>query len=246
MLLGQYAEAFDGTPVLWAFSQEHAFSDLPFPKGAYLAVGWDFGASANSNVFSAYWEEDGTEYLWDLFEHFKENTDTEEQCRRVQEILTKVFKFHNDRAFCRGVLHYCDPAGAQRRDTGQSLSVLSTYGFYPGYRRAGLQESLALYNRLLEARDKKNRLVYRIDIKGCPTLYAASMGGYRYPGVGEPGYGGDEPLKGPRGGNYDHIADASRYMKLNVLRLLKVQEPAKESVGALATRRLVNRLRKWV
>lgn len=245
MLLGQYAEAFDGNPVLWAFSQEHAYKDLPFPRNAYLVVGWDFGASANSNVFSAYWEENGQEYIWDLYENFKENTDTEEQCRKVRKILEEVFPFHDDRHFCAGVIHYCDPAGAQRKDTGQSLAVLATYGFYPGFRRAGLQESLALYNRLLEARDTKNRLIYRIDIKGCPMLYAASMGGYRYPGQGEPGFGGDEPLKGPKGGNYDHIADASRYSKLNVLRLLKVNDEDKAPTGLLNMVTKPNRPRRW-
>jgi hypothetical protein len=245
MLLGQYAEAFDGSPVLWAFSQEHVFKDLPFPRGAYLVVGWDFGASANSNVFSAYWEENGQEYLWDIYEYFKEQTDTEEQCRAVRKILEEVFPWHQDRHFCAGVLHYCDPAGAQRRDTGQSLSVLASYGFFPGFRRAGLQESLALCNRLLEARDTKGRLVYRIDTKACPMLYAASIGGYRYPGVGEPGYGGDEPLKGPKGGNYDHIADAARYAKLNVLRLLKVSDESNAPVGKIGVVTKPNRARRW-
>jgi PBSX family phage terminase large subunit len=245
MLLGQYAEAFDGTPVFWAFSQEHVYKDLPFPKGAYLVVGWDFGASANACVFSAYWEEGGQEYLWDIYEYFKEATDTEEQCRQVQKILNEVFPWHTDRTFCAGVLHYCDPAGAQRRDTGKSLTVLASYGFYPGFRRVGLQESISLYNRLLEARDTKQRLVYRIDSKNCPILYAASIGGYRYPGVGEPGYGGDEPLKGPKGGNYDHIADSARYAKSNVLRLMQVGEDDKGPVGKLGFLSKPNRARRW-
>jgi hypothetical protein len=245
MLLGQYAEAFEGQPVLWAFSQDHVFRDLPFPKAAYLVVGWDFGASANANTFSAYWEENGQEYYWDVFEYFKEQTDTEEQCRQVQRILDEVFPFHRDRGFCAGVLHYCDPAGAQRKDTGQSLAVLRSFGFFPGFRRAGLQESLALYNRLLETRDTKGRPIYRIDIKSCPMLYAASIGGYRYPGVGEPGYGGNEPLKGPKGGNYDHIADSARYAKTNVMRLLQVGNEVDGPVGKLNQRVKPNKPFRW-
>jgi hypothetical protein len=245
MLLGEYAEAFDGSPVLWGFSQEHVYKNLPFPRGAYMLVGWDFGASANANVFSAYWEENGTEYFWDLHEYFREQTDTEEQCREVRAILTGVFPWHEDRHFCAGVVHYCDPAGAQQRDTGKSLTVLATHGFYPGFRRAGLQESLSLYNRLLESRDTLGRPVYRIDVAGCPMLYAASVGGYRYPGVGEPGYGGDEPLKGPKGGNYDHIADAARYAKLNTLRLGTVAADHKEATGKMHSKRSVNKPRRW-
>lgn len=247
MLLGQYAEAFDGSPVLWAFSQEHAYEDVPFPKGAYLVVGWDFGASANANVFSAYWEEGGDEYLWDLYENFKEDTDTETQCRDVQGILSEVFPFAENRTVCSGVLHYCDPAGNQRTDRGRSLDVLRTYKFYPGFRHGiGLQPSIAMYNRFLEKRDRKGQLVYRIDSKNCPMLYAASAGGYRYPGEGEPGYGGDQPLKGPRGGNYDHIADASRYSKVNILRLLTAREgPLEPPVGRLFKQRKPNRKRRW-
>ena len=245
MLEGKYAEAFDGNPVLWAFSQEHVYKDLPFPKGANLVVGWDFGASANANTFSAYWEENGQEYLWDLYEYFKENTDSEEQCRAVEKILAEVFPFHRDRFHCAGTVHFCDPAGAQKKDTGQSLAVLAAYGFHPGFRRAGLQESLAVYNRLLETRDLKGRLIYRIDSKHCPSLYAASIGGYRYPGAGEPGFGGDEPLKGPKGGNYDHIADASRYAKTNILRLLVETNKDPEFTGKLWTKQAVNKPRKW-
>jgi PBSX family phage terminase large subunit len=256
MLLGEYAEAFDGSPVFRSFTHEHVFRNLPFPRGAYLVVGWDFGASANAAVFSAYWQakikdpKDGlkqieVEYWWDLKEHFKEVSDTDQQCQEVRKILTETFPFHDDRTFCAGVLHFCDPAGAQRRDTGKSLDVLSSHGFYPGFRRAGLQESIASYNRLLEAKDPDGGLLYRIDSVGCPMLYAASVGGYRYPGVGEPGYGGDEPLKGPKGGNYDHIADAARYAKLNLWRLAEVGKESTGPVGRLLQKVGINRPRKY-
>lgn len=245
MLLGEYAEAFDGSPVFWAFNSAHVKCDLPFVKGAYLLVGWDFGATANANVFSCYWEKDGYEYIWDLHEYYAEETDTEIQCREVGKILEDVFDFHNDRRFCAGILHFCDPAGAQKRDTGDSLSVLRTYGFHPGYRRAGLQESLTAYNRFLEMRDAKGDPCYRIDSAGCPKLHAGSAGGYRYPSEGEPGFGGDTPGKGPFFGNFDHLADASRYQKLGVLRIMKVGMDKKPNAGRLFAKRRLNKLRKW-
>lgn len=245
MLRGEYAEAFDGSPVFWAFSQAHAFGELPFVKGAYLLIGWDFGATANANVFSAYWQKDGFEYIWDLLEYYKEETDTEAQCRAVSDILKDAFDFHDDRRYCAGLLHFCDPAGKAKRDTGDSLSILANYGFYPGYRKIGLQQSIAAYNRFLELRDAKGDPCYRIDEQGCPKLFAASAGGYRYPTEGEPGFGSDQPGKGPAFGNFDHLADASRYAKAGVLRLMKVEVDKRPNVGRLARRRKLNKPRKW-
>lgn len=245
MVLGEYAEAFDGTPVLHEFSQEHAQDNLPWPKGAYLVRGWDFG-STQAVVFSAYWADDKDEYWWDLYEHFARQSDVDRQCKSVQEITEVVFPFWNDRSICAGVRDYCDVAGTQKKDTGSSVKVLHTYGFFPGYKRMGLQESLAVYNRLLKKKDRFGQLVYRVDKATCPMLYIASSGGYRYPVEGEPGFGGNEPLKGPDGGDYDHIADASRYAKFNCLRILRAEmEAANKAVGPLGHTPQENRRKRY-
>jgi hypothetical protein len=252
MVLGEYAEAFDGSPVLFAFDPSlHSARDLSWPKGAYLVRGWDFGVN-NAVVFSAYWEHDGTEYWWDLRESFLEDSDVDRQAREVLRITAIEFPFWNDRSICMGILDYCDPAGAARKDTGSSLEVLATHGIYPGYTTASRQRSLiksiAAYNRLLEARDKAGAPVYQIDEQYCPKLFTASIGGYRYPKVGEPGYGKEspEPIKGPAGGNHDHIADAARYAKVNCLRLMKTDhESVAAKVGVLGKTIKVNPAKRW-
>jgi hypothetical protein len=245
MIMGEYAEAFEGKPVFWAFSQEHAAEGLGFPKGAYLIRGWDFGTT-QAVVWSAYWEHEKNEYWWDLFEYSATASDVETQCRQVRELTEKVFPFWNDRTFCSGVLDYCDPAGNQKKDTGRSITTLNTNEFYPGYCYLGFQDQLTVYNRLLEKTDSGGRLVYRIDRAACPRLYVASLGGYRYPVEGEPGFGSGTPLKGAAGGDYDHIADASRYAKVNCLKAIKVEALTQmnPTVGKLATRRKYNRKRR--
>lgn len=247
MVLGEYAEAFDGAPVLYAFSEPaHAFEDLPFPANSYLVRGWDFGVT-NACVFSAYWEFEGEEYWWDLKEIYAEDSDVDRQCRDVLRVTATDFPFWNDRTQCAGVLDYCDPAGAARKDTGSSLAVLATYGIFPGYKtkNRSLKDTIAVYNRLLERKDQFNQNVYRLDRKNCPKLYVATLGGYRYPREGEPGFGKDEPLKGPRGGNYDHIVDAARYAKINCLRLAKMDQEAKAAnVGQLARKWNINPKRR--
>ena len=195
MVEGQYADAFDGTPVFHEFSiVDHAVRNLPWPQGAYLIRSWDFGAT-NAVIWSAYWVEDKTEYWWDMHEYFAQQSDVDRQCKAVHDITRTIFPFWNDRDICAGIMDYCDPAGNAKTDKGSSVNVLRTYGFYPGFVRSGLQESIAVVNRLMENRDMFGHPVYRIDKDTCPMLYTANMGGYRYPVEGEPGFGGDEPLK---------------------------------------------------
>lgn len=253
MILGEYAEAFDGARVFHAFSEQHAGDALPWPQGAYLIRAWDFGVH-NAVVFSAYWEINGEEYWWDMHEQFLTQSDTDRQARAVWEITREVFPFWNDRSICAGVYDACDPAGAARSGlTSQigmrsHLDVLASHNIFPKFstKHRSLALSIAAYNRLLGQRDSQGRLVYRICRKSCPQLYLASLGGYRYPDVGETGYGSGEPGKGPGFGNYDHIADASRYGKINFLRLVKTEmESMQKPVGKMSVKTDVNPKRSW-
>lgn len=247
MLMGRFADAFDGNPVFYNFTQDHAYDRLCWPKGAYLVRGWDFGTT-NAVVWSAYFTlghyidakgvRQPQEYWWDLLEYFAEQSDVGRQCMRVREMTEQYFPFWNDRQICSGVKDFCDPAGAAKKDTGSSLKVLQSYSIYPAYARRGLPETIELYNRLLDFKDQHGNFIYRIDKSNCPRLYTASCGGYRYPNVGEAGYGSDEPLKGLAAQNFDHLADASRYSKVGCLRILK--ESVEETTGPVG--RLVHRL----
>ena len=245
MVYGLYADAFEGSPVLYAFAPEHKATDLPWPEGAYLIRSWDFGTT-QAVIFSAYWHDGHDEYWWDLHEYFARQSDVDRQARGVLEITRTAFPFWNDRSICSGVKDFCDPAGNAKTDKGSSIAVLRTYGVYPGFMRMGLQESLAVYNRLLEKTDRFGKPIYRIDDKNCEMLYTASLGGYRYPVEGEPGFGGDEPLKGPKGGDFDHVADASRYAKYNLLRAIRMEvEQSKKLVGAFEQKTADNRKKRW-
>lgn len=248
MVLGEYAEAFDGNPVFYAFDHDtHSFEDLPFPQGAYLVRSWDFGTT-HAVIWSAYWNYENQEYWWCLGEYYAEGSDTDRQCRRVLEITATQFPFWNDREKCAGVLDYIDPAGTAKKDTGSSVDILSTYNIFPGFRtkHRDLKKTIAICNRLLEAKDQFDKNIFRIDRKNCPRLYTAMLGGYRYPKVGEAGYGSDEPMKGSAGGDYDHVADAWRYGVINTMRLAKMEtESVREPVGALKRKFSVNPLKRW-
>jgi hypothetical protein len=257
-LLGEYADLFEGKPVYHAYKPDkHAYHDIPWPKGAYLAVSWDFG-STHANVFSAYFKIDYEikgkmvpfEYWWDLHEFYDEQSDVDRQCRAVTEILETQFPFATDRDICSGVLHYCDPAGAQKKDTGSSIEVLNSNGFYPVYqtRIRSLHTTIAIGNRLMEIKDPLGRNVYRLDRINCPRLHRAQAGEYRYPFRGEPGYSSGEPIKGPRAGGADHIADAARYGRINCLQLAHrmMDEMQKNLTGPIRLRtRKLNRSKSY-
>jgi len=118
-----------------------------------------------------------------------------------------------------------------------AINILRTYNIFPGYmtQARGLHETIAIVNRLLEKKNGPSKQlpngstietgapVYQIDKKHCPILFRGFCGAYRYPNEKEPGFGDNLPLKGTLCGNVDHIQDASRYAKINCLRLLKAE-----------------------
>lgn len=255
-LLGEYAELFDGSPVFHAFRPDkHAFEDLAWPTGAYLVRGWDFGAT-HANIWSAYFRLDfeigrelvPVEYWWDMHEYYAEMSDIDKQCLRVQEITEEEFPFYNDRSICAGVLDFCDPAGAQKGDKGSSIEVMNKNGIWPVYQTKvrSLDTTISIVNRLMQSKDPNSRFVYRIDKKHCPRLYVAHQGEYRYPKPGEAGYSTGDPVKGPQANGADHIEDASRYPKINCLRLAKrLMEELKPKTGVLAQRaKKINPMKK--
>jgi hypothetical protein len=258
MLHGKYADAFDGQPVYSSFKlpiHASARERLPFPLGAYLVRGWDFGTSW-AVTWSAYWSETQVlddekkteeiiEYWWALHEETATDSEIEKQCSTVLETTAREFPFWNDRTQCAGILDYCDPAGAAKTDKGSSIEVVRTYGIHPLYtfKDRGLPKTVATVNRLMTVKNKHGQYVFQVDPIGCPLLKVALSGGYRYPKEHEPNYGTGVPLKD---GIYDHIADSLRYSVINCLRLAKMPvEETQAAAGQLAHRPNVNPPRRY-
>ena len=257
-LHGEFLESFDGKPVYYAYNQDlHEGEDLPWPRGAYLWIGHDVGTNAAS-VFSAYWQENGTEYWHDLFEFYAEGFDTDRHAREVIRILENEFPFHNDRGICAGVMHEIDPAAANSSFTRQinvngknvaesALNIFRTYGIHPVYRTKarGLIETISIVNRLFEKRDSRGTPTFRVDRKGCPRLVRGYRGGYRWPPADGSGGDSNVPLKGLACDNLCHCADAGRYSKINALSLLNAEiQKASAPVSWHAPRKNSNPLRR--
>lgn len=257
-LHGEYIEYFAGEPVYYAYNMAiHEAKGLEWPEGAYLCRGYDWGTN-NYVVWCAYWRFEGCEYIHAMMEQYREGSDTDRQIRECVTNTANEFPFWNDRNICSGLMDFCDPAGASSSFTRKievngkqvdesAINIARTHGIYPSYMTSsrGLQETIAIVNRLLEKRDRKGRPCFRIDTDACPKLTRALRGAYRYPDETESGYGRDLPLKGLACDNADHPADGFRYLCINVLKLLRAEmEPKKPPLFANRKKPSLNPRRK--
>lgn len=249
MLWGRYADAFSGSPVFHAFHPvDHVGENLPWPIGAYLVRGFDFG-TANDISFSAYWQVGGVEYWHVLSEQFLEGSDTDRQAQECVRKTNEEFPFWNDRSICAGIMDFCDPSGANSNfstvATGSSVKILNTYGIYPGVHLLdrNVMWGCTLINRLLGKTDKEGQRCFRIDRIGAPRAFRAFAGGYRFPMEGEGGKP-DEPLKGVAHQihDYSHSVDPIRYSIVNTMRLAR--EEAERALPPNFMNRIKNPNRK--
>lgn len=237
MLWGRYADAFDGSAVLYAYRPEyHESRNLGWPRGATLVVGMDVGTN-NASVISAYKVYNGHLYFWTLREIVLTGSDTDRQCVELLKVLANEFPFWNTASdICPQTLFFCDPAARNSAYTAQgptssALKVLQSHGIFPGMKTGvHLQPSIAACNRLLTQRHEVETTAtvenpdgkatiwhFKIDADKCPILKRGHSGEYRYPSLGEPGYGNDQPLKGALCNHVDHVEDSWRYSIINVL-----------------------------
>lgn len=232
-LHGEFIEIFDGDPVYYAYSAEaHEFDTLPWPQGATLAVGMD-GATHNASVICSVKEDKrGNVHIWAHREIVLIGSDTDRQCIELLKVLANEFPWWNSGSrICPETVFSCDPAlrnsnYTKRGPTSSALKVIHSHGIFPGYKIAlGLQPSIATVNRLLQQNHQmaisetqfKTVWNFRINTAKCPTLTQGMRGKYRYPKMGEPGGGQDQPLKGTLCDYVDDICDGFRYLVNNTL-----------------------------
>lgn len=268
MLWGRYADAFDGSPVYYNFDQslhvwepksdEERECGMPWPRGAAMVRGWDFG-TCNFVCWMSYFSDGKSEKIQVMAEQYIEGSDTDRQGGDAVKLTNEMFPFWNDRDVCSAILDFCDPAGenssytASHNSAGQKtrnhVDILRTHGITPGSMlwQRGVSKGVAIINRFLAKRDATGRPCFLIDGHACPILKAALSGGYRYPQEGEPGFGGDEPLKGTshQPFDYSHAADGMRYPLLNILKLMRGEVEQTNAPTFAKKRKNLNPTRKF-
>ncbi len=104
-----------------------------------------------------------------------------------------------------GCLDFGDPAAAQRKDTGSTLSILASEGIDLIYMSSSIEEGVRRVRFLLE-RIIKGIPAITISRRNCPLTVRMFGGGYHLASNGRP----------KKDGFYDHIADEVRYGILNL------------------------------
>lgn len=257
MRWGKYADAFSGNPVFYNFrTGYHVGHDRPWPTGAALVRGWDFGVS-NCVIYSAYFTRNSApkgqtpkivEYWHCLAEQYLEESDTDRQAKICIERTKEEFGLCFDTQYCCGILDFCDPAGANRNysteKTESCVAILNTHKIYPSSRlwNRSIAVGLTIMNRMLMLTDDEGEHIFMIDKEGCPLLYKAFAGGYRYPGDDE-GQKKDEPLKGLvyQKFDYSHLVDPLRYSIMNCFRLARSEYAESKGVPSFHKRKNPNR-----
>lgn len=194
---GKWGASFTGDPVYPQFSNRlHVADCIAFDPELPLFRFWDFGYRRPACIFV--------------------QMDEEYRLRVIAEILgqdeealpfTIRVKAFTNRNFPNaiGYLDFGDPAAAQKKDTGQTLSILDDNGIQLIFINSSIEEGIRRVRFLLEQLVKGEPRII-ISRKNAPLVLRMFQGGYRL----APNH---KPLKD---GVYDHLADAFRYGVINL------------------------------
>ena len=165
--------------------------------------GWDFGYHFPACVWVMKDDKDVYRVAKELL---GKDISIDRFAKQVLDISKAAFSNYEFRDFC-------DPAGAQLKDTvtvnneKSSVEVLRNMGINPEFRHTNILEGLEQIRQLLQIRaDGNTGLV--VSTK-CQDIIDGFQGGYHYPDKDVPG---EVPEKD---GYYDHLMDALRYIVVN-------------------------------
>lgn len=204
---GEWGSTVAGQPVYGDFRESMHVAEVQANPYLTMFRGWDFGYRRPACVWS---QLDSLGNLNVLAEELGRDEDLRAFARRVlmrsQLMFPGVDQWED----------YCDPAGAQHSDKGQSsVQMLIECGIQPRYRVTKIEEGLTLMRGLI-SRIQNGRPALQVHPR-CKVLVEGFLGGYHYPPEREGKTSAESPWKD---GYYDHLQDALRYVIVNIGRLV--------------------------
>jgi hypothetical protein len=195
---GNWGATFDGKPVYPQFRSEfHGKRGLRFNPRLGGIRFWDYGFNSPFCIFA---QQDNYGRLFALAEIVGKMEEAESFITRCLTLGNKWFPEAQEWT------DFGDPAAAQKKDTGSTLSVLARLGINLRFRSSTIEYGVDLIRRLLERQTLGTPLL-QFDLDKCPVLTDALKGGYRLDKLGE---------KPKKDGFYDHPSDAYRYGIINL------------------------------
>lgn len=197
---GEWGSTFEGSPVYREFNKKfHVQQDLLGKFSPYkpLFRFWDFGYS---HPYCCWAQMDWEGRLLVMYEKLGENIEATAFARLCKTITTENFPGAKE------IVDFGDPAVAQQKDTGRTLSEFAKEGILIRYRNSHIEEGVQCIRQNLEKMNGGEALI-QFDQKYVPILIGALSGGYHLDKKG---------LKPVKDGFYDHAADAFRYGMIHV------------------------------
>ena len=202
---GHWGRSVKGRPVFHGFSDDsnvRSLKTLPFEP---LLVGWDFGYNHPAVSFAQSDRRTGRYY------QLREFVGRKQTLHDIVPIIEKTIHGLVSPGF--PVLHFGDPHGADKKDTGlSSIEVLQHhYGIHVTSRREVIKTGIDEIQHKISTKypldmgnpDIKESL-FLVD-KSCKVTIGALSGGYYR----------DEKGKPVKDGYYDHLPDTIRYIIVN-------------------------------
>lgn len=194
---GKWGANFAGDPVYPQFSTHlHARDNIHFNPDLGLMRFWDFGYRRPACIFVQMDEEFRIHVLAEIL---GENEEAKPFTERVKAFSNRNF------SNAIGYLDFGDPAAAQKKDTGSTLSILADAGIELIFIVSSIEEGTRRVRFLLESIIKGQPAI-QVSRHNAPLTMRMLQGGYRLAA-------NHRPLKD---GFYDHLADAFRYGIVNL------------------------------
>ncbi len=195
-VLGEWGFTTDNQPVYREFDEETNTGYLEPERGGslFLLAGWDFGFRRPAAVWGQILGNGWVNLLRELL---------------MRDIdlrpFVRMFRTQSEMYFPNWpVIHYCDPAGVQHKDTGKpSIKVMREEGIRPRYRRLPLMTSVDCLQNLMRTKHL-GRMQLMADRRYCPTFIEGALGGYYIDPETE------EPTRDQKC-EYRDVMDAGRY-----------------------------------
>jgi hypothetical protein len=229
---GEWGSTFTGAPVYRGFKYTtHVKDNIPFDKERPLLRGWDFGYYRPACVWA---QMDSLGRLVALREYLGSQQDATEFARTCKKLTSEWFPD------AVSVVDFGDPAVVQKKDTGSTLGILAKEGILMRYRPSKIEEGVNIIRRTLNLMIDGEPAM-QFDRRGAALLIQAMRGGYHLEEKVEDGGTDSKGLKPVKDGFFEHIADAWRYLCLNVMNMhgsyveSMLQSAAEAFTGGLPT-----------
>jgi hypothetical protein len=204
-LHGEFGVALRGTPIYKrSFRREiHVKSTVGYNKFTPVLRSWDFGFVHPAVVYAQ--DIDGKCHTLKVTMEKEINLDM-----FAKKIIKESGKLFPENA---GFIDYCDPAGAQRSDKGESsISILKKNGIRAKFKYTSVSYGISLTETMLNTlRDGTPCLLFSDE--DCELLIEGFELGYVYDQ--EEIQKGDDDLSPKKDGYYEHPMDALRYLLIN-------------------------------